>query len=232
MQRHGLVSVPITVLSATEDHSVHFRRIHTADNALVRNRYWCEAEDREVTFGEIGRGYELPSGRVIPVTDEELRALPLPAARAIELIAFIPASAVDPLRIGPGYYLQPQGAVAAKPYLVLRHALKRASRVALAPRSRRCASSTPGSRPSNAPTSPADPRCSWCKAPRCTVLSAPPAQGRAGWIPRQPWVKTPVAWRPVVGVEASHAWDASSRASMLDPQITDRRALNFSSLHW
>ncbi|MFI6494734.1 Ku protein [Streptomyces sp. NPDC050564] len=30
------------------------------------------------------------------------------------------------------YYLQPQGAVAAKPYLVLRHALERASRVAVA----------------------------------------------------------------------------------------------------
>ncbi|MEV6383156.1 Ku protein [Streptomyces sp. NPDC051773] len=128
----GLVSVPITVLSATEDHSVRFRRIHTADNAPVRNRYWCEHEDREVTFGEIGRGYELPDGRVIPVTDEELRALPLPTARAIELIAFIPAAAVDLLRIGTGYYLQPQGAVAAKPYLVLRLALERASRVAVA----------------------------------------------------------------------------------------------------
>ncbi|MHA5053357.1 hypothetical protein [Streptomyces sp. SD15] len=54
----GLVSVPITVLSATEDHSVRFRRIRTADNGLVRNRYWWDAEDREVTFGEIGRGYE------------------------------------------------------------------------------------------------------------------------------------------------------------------------------
>ncbi|MEV0186807.1 Ku protein [Streptomyces sp. NPDC050625] len=128
----GLVSVPITVLSATEDHSVDFRRIHTADHGLVRNRYWCEAEDREVTFSETGRGYELPDGRVIPVTDEELRALPLTTARAIELIAFIPASAVDPLRIGPGYYLQPQGAIAAKPYLVLRHVLERASRVAVA----------------------------------------------------------------------------------------------------
>ncbi|MER6093395.1 Ku protein [Streptomyces bluensis] len=128
----GLVSVPITVLSATDDHSVRFRRIHTADRGLVRNRYWCEVEDREISFAEIGHGYELPDGRVIPVTDEELRALPLPTARAIELIAFIPAAAVDPLRIGTGYYLQPQGAVAAKPYLVLRHALERASRVAVA----------------------------------------------------------------------------------------------------
>ncbi|WP_330461656.1 hypothetical protein OIB37_35240 [Streptomyces sp. NBC_00820] len=62
----GLVSVPVTVLSATEDHSVRFRRIHTADQGLVRNRYWCESEDREVTFGEIGRGCQLPDGRVIP----------------------------------------------------------------------------------------------------------------------------------------------------------------------
>ncbi|MGW4825086.1 Ku protein [Streptomyces sp. NPDC004227] len=69
----GLVSVPITVLSATEDHSVRFRRIHTPDNSPMRNRFWCEVEDREVTFGEIGRDYELPDGRVIPVTDEELR---------------------------------------------------------------------------------------------------------------------------------------------------------------
>ncbi|MEU9545175.1 Ku protein [Streptomyces mirabilis] len=92
----GLVSVPITVLSATEDHAARFRQIHTADHGLVRNHHWCEAEDREVTFAEIGRGCELPDGRVVPVTDEELRALPLPKARAIELIAFVPAAVVPP----------------------------------------------------------------------------------------------------------------------------------------
>ncbi|MFE7977498.1 Ku protein [Streptomyces shenzhenensis] len=76
-----------TVLSAAEDHSVHFRRIHTADGGRVRNRYWCEAEDREVTYGEVGRGYELPDGRGIPVTEEEMRALPLTTAHAVELVA-------------------------------------------------------------------------------------------------------------------------------------------------
>ncbi|MFF9128526.1 Ku protein [Streptomyces sp. NPDC014889] len=128
----GLVSVPIAVLGATEDHSVHFRRIHTVDNGLVRNRYWCELEDREVSYGEIGQGYEMADGRVIPLTDEELRQLPLPTARAIELVGFLPAADVDPIRIGPGYYLQPQGSVAAKPYVLLRQALQRAANVAVA----------------------------------------------------------------------------------------------------
>jgi DNA end-binding protein Ku len=49
----GLVSVPISVVSATEDHSVRFRRIHTVDNGLVRNRYWCEVEDREGVLTEL-----------------------------------------------------------------------------------------------------------------------------------------------------------------------------------
>ncbi|MGW0836569.1 non-homologous end joining protein Ku [Streptomyces prunicolor] len=98
----------------------------------MRNRYWCEAEDHEVTYGEIGRGYELPDGRVIPVTDEELRQMPLPTARAIELLGFIPAAAVDPLRVGAGYYLRPNGPVAAKPYVLLCQALERASKVAVA----------------------------------------------------------------------------------------------------
>ncbi|MEU6184059.1 hypothetical protein [Streptomyces coeruleorubidus] len=43
----GLVSVPITVPSATEDHSVRFRRIHTTDRGLVRNRYWCDGFVRD-----------------------------------------------------------------------------------------------------------------------------------------------------------------------------------------
>ncbi|MFJ2736061.1 Ku protein [Streptomyces sp. NPDC087317] len=128
----GLVSVPIAVLGATEDHSVRFRRIHTADNALVRNRYWCEIEDREVSYGEIGQGYEMAGGRIIPLTDEELRQLPLPTARAIELVGFLAAADVDPIRIGPGYYLQPQGSIAAKPYVLLRRALQRAAKVAVA----------------------------------------------------------------------------------------------------
>ncbi|MFF0228397.1 Ku protein [Streptomyces sp. NPDC004629] len=92
-------------------------RCATPASTFNGNRYWCEAEDREVTYGETGRGYVMPDGRGIPVTEEELRSLPLTTARAIELVAFIPAPAVDPLRIGAGYYLQPQDAVAAKPYV-------------------------------------------------------------------------------------------------------------------
>ncbi|WP_333742719.1 Ku protein [Streptomyces ardesiacus] len=128
----GLVTVPIHVVSATEDHSIHFHRVHLEDMARVRTRKVCELEDREVATSEIGKGYEIARDQVVPISDEELRDLPLPTAKAIEIAGFLPREAIDPIRIGDGYYLAPDGQVAAKPYKLLRQALERSSRVAVA----------------------------------------------------------------------------------------------------
>ncbi|MFE5140290.1 Ku protein [Streptomyces fagopyri] len=128
----GLVTVPIHVLSATEDHSVRFHQVHLEDMGRVRVRKYCELEDRAVSQDEIGKGYEVSKDTIIAVSDEELRDMPLPTAKAIELVAFIPAESVDPIRVGDGYYLQPDGQVAAKPYKLLRMALERSSKVAVA----------------------------------------------------------------------------------------------------
>ncbi|GAA1426540.1 Ku protein [Streptomyces thermospinosisporus] len=128
----GLVSVPINVVSATEDHSVRFHQYHLEDMGRVRVRKFCEVEDREVSSDEIGKGYQLTKEQVIPISDDELSNLPLPTAKAIEIEAFVPLESVDPIRIGEGYYLQPSGQVAAKPYKLLRDALARSSKVAVA----------------------------------------------------------------------------------------------------
>lgn len=128
----GLVTVPINVVSASEDHSIRFHQYHLADGGRVRYRKVCELEDREVSQDEIGKGYELTKTQVIPITDEDLSNLPLPTAKAIEIDAFVPLESVDPLRIAEGYYLQPAGQVAAKPYKLLVQALGRSAKVAVA----------------------------------------------------------------------------------------------------
>ncbi|GHD92703.1 non-homologous end joining protein Ku [Streptomyces naganishii] len=128
----GLVTVPIQVQSATEDHSVRFRQYHLPDQGRIRYRKVCELEGREVGEPEIGKGYEVAKDLVIPITDEELRQLPLPTAKAIEIEAFVPVESIDPIRIGEGYCLAPSERVAAKPYKLLVKALSRSSRVAVA----------------------------------------------------------------------------------------------------
>ncbi|MFD3589711.1 Ku protein [Streptomyces sp. NPDC058683] len=128
----GLVSIPIKLVNATESHSISFRQVHAEDNGRIRYRKFCELEDREVTQSEIGKGYEDADGTIIPITDDDLSHLPLPTARTIEIVAFVPADRIDPLQMDAAYYLAASGAPAAKPYTLLREALKRSHKVAIA----------------------------------------------------------------------------------------------------
>src|SRR3954466_15520652 len=128
----GLVSIPIKLVNATESHSISFRQIHTEDGGRVRYRKVCELEDREISQAEIGKGYEDADGPIIPITDEDLAQLPLPTTKTIEIVAFVPGDRIDPLQMDAAYYLQAGGAPAAKPYTLLREALKRSNKVAIA----------------------------------------------------------------------------------------------------
>ncbi|MET9518589.1 Ku protein [Streptomyces sp. NPDC002994] len=128
----GLVSIPIKLVNATEHHSVSFRQIHTADGGRIRYRKVCELDGEEIPASEIGKGYEEPGGGIMPITDEDLAALPLPTAKTIEIVTFVPASEIDPLQMDSAYYLSANGVPAAKPYVLLREALKRSDKVAVA----------------------------------------------------------------------------------------------------
>ncbi|MEU0371044.1 Ku protein [Streptomyces sp. NPDC006283] len=128
----GLVSIPVKLVNATENHSVSFRQIHAEDGGRIRYRKVCELEEKEVTQAEIGKAYEDADGSMIPITEEDLASLPLPTAKTIEIVAFVPASEIDPLQMDTAYYLSANGVPAAKPYTLLREALKRSRRVAIA----------------------------------------------------------------------------------------------------
>ncbi|MGX1881262.1 non-homologous end joining protein Ku [Streptomyces sp. NPDC055287] len=128
----GLVSIPIKLVNATEHHSISFRQIHTADGGRIRYRKVCELDGEEIPASEIGKGYEEPGGGIMPITDDDLAALPLPTAKTIEIVAFVPADRIDPLQMDAAYYLSASGVPAAKPYVLLREALKRSDKVAVA----------------------------------------------------------------------------------------------------
>ncbi|MGW3375191.1 non-homologous end joining protein Ku [Streptomyces hydrogenans] len=128
----GLVSIPIKLVNATESRSVSFRQVHVEDGGRIRYRKVCELDGEEVAPAEIGKAYEDADGTMIPITDEDLAALPLPTAKTIEIVAFVPAGEIDPLQMDAAYYLSANGVPAAKPYTLLREALKRSDRVAVA----------------------------------------------------------------------------------------------------
>jgi DNA end-binding protein Ku len=128
----GLVSIPVKLMNATDNHAISFRQIHKEDGGRIRYRKICELDEQEVETADIGKGYEDADGMVIPITDADLAALPLPTAKTIEILAFVQPSTIDPLQMDTAYYLTPNGVPAAKPYTLLREALKRSEKVAVA----------------------------------------------------------------------------------------------------
>ncbi|MGW6900564.1 non-homologous end joining protein Ku [Streptomyces sp. NPDC054919] len=128
----GLVTIPIRVSSATENRSISFHQYHLEDMGRIRTRKVCEIDGEALGQEDIGKGYELTKEQTVPVTDEELEQMPLPTAKAIEIVAFVDRESIDPVRIADSYYLSADGAVAAKPYVLLRRALERTSKAAVA----------------------------------------------------------------------------------------------------
>ncbi|MGW2016747.1 non-homologous end joining protein Ku [Streptomyces sp. NPDC001927] len=129
----GLGTVPCKLETATESHSVAFRQIHVEDGGRIRYRKVCELDGEELTEADIGKGYEIAKDEVIPITEQDLAEMPLPTAKAIEIVSFVPWESIDPRHIGESsYYITADGPVAAKPYSLLRQALGRNEKVAVA----------------------------------------------------------------------------------------------------
>lgn len=129
----GLVTVPIKLEPATESHSISFNQVHLSDGGRIRYRKVCEIDGKELRQDEIGKGYEVSKDNVIPITDDDLANLPLPTAKAIDIVSFVPWDSIDRRHIGEAsYYLSADGQVAAKPYMLLRQALGRTEKVAVA----------------------------------------------------------------------------------------------------
>jgi DNA end-binding protein Ku len=126
----GLVSIPVKLYSATEERDVSFHQVHREDGGRIRYKRVCQADGEEVPYSDIAKGYELPSGEVVVLTDEDFADLPLSTSRAIDVLEFVPLDQVDPLYFAKSYYLEPDGA-GAKPYVLLREALEQSGRVAL-----------------------------------------------------------------------------------------------------
>ena len=127
----GLVSIPIQMYAATENKNVSLRQVHEADGGRIQYKRFCTIDGQEVPYAEIAKGYELPDGEMVVITDAEMAELPLSSQRTIDVLEFVPLESIDPIQYDRTYYLEPQKN-AVKPYIVLRDALHKSSQVAVA----------------------------------------------------------------------------------------------------
>jgi DNA end-binding protein Ku len=126
----GLVTIPVKLYSATEQRDVAFHQVHREDGGRIKYKRVCTVDGEEVPYSDIAKGYELPSGEMVILTDEDFADLPLSSSRRIDVLQFVENEEVDPIYFAKSYYLEPdqQG---AKPYVLLRDALESSGQVAI-----------------------------------------------------------------------------------------------------
>lgn len=126
----GLVTVPVSIAPAVEEHNVPLHQVHAKDGGRVRMKRWCELEDREIPYREIAKGFEADEEHTVVLTDEDLSELPVPTKRTIDVLAFVDESQIDPVYFAKPYYVAPEK-TGGKPYALLRDAMRESGQVAV-----------------------------------------------------------------------------------------------------
>jgi DNA end-binding protein Ku len=126
----GLVTIPVKLYSATEQKDVSFHQVRRSDGSRIKYKRVAASDGEEVAYGDIAKGYELPGGETVVLTDDDFKDLPLTTSKAIDVLTFVPLEEVDPIYFEKSYYLEPEKS-GAKPYVLLREALEESGKVAI-----------------------------------------------------------------------------------------------------
>lgn len=127
----GLVSVPVRLYAATQEHGIKLHQVHAEDGGRIRLKRVCDSCGEDVPYEEVAKGFEDDEGHTAVVTQSDLAGLPLPSKKLIDVLAFVDADRIDPLQLSGSYYLAPDSTAADKPYVLLRETLKQTDRVAV-----------------------------------------------------------------------------------------------------
>ena len=125
----GMVSIPIRLVSATEEKDIQLRQVHETDGGRIKYKRTCSIDGEEVPYGNIAKGYEVAEGEMVVLKDQDLADLPIASAKTVEVLSFAEAEEINPIALSRAYYADPTGD--AKPYVLLRDTLEATGKVAI-----------------------------------------------------------------------------------------------------
>jgi DNA end-binding protein Ku len=128
----GLVTVPVELYSATEDHTIGFRQFERGTSDRIRYRRVNERTGKEVDFSDIVKGYELDDGDYVLVEPEELDEIAPGRSRTIDIEAFVDLDDIDPIYFQKTYWLAPAKEEFNRAYSLLLEALAKANKAGIA----------------------------------------------------------------------------------------------------
>ncbi len=126
----GLVTIPISMYTATQDNDIHFNQLHKEDQSRVRYKKTCAHCGRELKSEDIIKGYEYDKDRYVVVTDEELEKIKTEKDKSIQILHFAQLNQISPVYYDKTYQAVPEPG-GEKAFELLRTALMNEQKIAI-----------------------------------------------------------------------------------------------------
>ena len=128
----GLVTIPVGLYSATEDHAVHFNQFQRGTSDRIRYQRVNERTGDPVEYADIVKGHEIGVGEFVIVEPDELAAIAPGRSRSIEITSFVDLDEIDPIYFQKTYWLAPSKPEYASPYELLTQAMAQTNKAGIA----------------------------------------------------------------------------------------------------
>lgn len=126
----GLVTIPVKLVTATEDRSVRFNQLRASDHSRIGYQRVAKADNEPVEYDEVVKGYEYAPDQWVVFDKEEIDALKPESSRTVEIQQFVPLEQIDPIYFSRSYYVVPDQN-GAKAYGLLARAMEAKGTVAV-----------------------------------------------------------------------------------------------------
>ena len=126
----SLVSIPVSLYTATQDTDIQFNQLCKEDNSRVRYKKICSSCGKEVSNDDIVKGFEYGDGQYVVVTDDEFEKIKRPKDKSIQILHFAQLDQISPVFYDKAYQAIPE-AGGEKAFELLRRSLMAEQKVAI-----------------------------------------------------------------------------------------------------
>ncbi|MHC3127638.1 ATP-dependent DNA ligase [Brevundimonas sp. GN22] len=128
----SLVTCPVALYTATSTGGdVHFNLINPKTNNRIK-MITTDPDTGPISRSELVKGYEVSKGEYVLLTDEEIKSVKLESTKTIDIESFVPAKDIDRIYWDNPYFLAPDGKIGQDAFNVIRTAMEKSGKIALA----------------------------------------------------------------------------------------------------
>lgn len=126
----GMVAIPISMYTATQDNDIRFNQLHKEDNSRIRYKKTCAHCGKEIKAEDIVKGYEYEKEKYVVVSEEEIEKVKTEKEKSIQILHFAQLNQISPVYYDKTYQVTPEKG-GEKAFELLRLALMEEQKVAI-----------------------------------------------------------------------------------------------------